>query len=99
MHATAVAHGSTGAGNDQVRFDVAFSVIAPNTEIITPIRDQKLSEAVYKKVTKDVKITDADAKKYGYLSEHHSYGETAKKAGVPIVPGSETLTSTSSVPT
>ncbi|UYZ65004.1 argininosuccinate synthase [Hymenobacter weizhouensis] len=38
-----IAHGSTGAGNDQVRFDVAFSVIAPATEIITPIRDQKLS--------------------------------------------------------
>jgi argininosuccinate synthase len=38
-----IAHGSTGAGNDQVRFDVAFSVIAPQTEIITPIRDQKLS--------------------------------------------------------
>ncbi|MCC2547872.1 argininosuccinate synthase [Hymenobacter sp. BT175] len=38
-----IAHGSTGAGNDQVRFDVAFSVIAPNTEIITPIRDLKLS--------------------------------------------------------
>ena len=38
-----IAHGSTGAGNDQVRFDVAFSVIAPSTEIITPIRDQKLS--------------------------------------------------------
>ncbi|RFP63599.1 argininosuccinate synthase [Hymenobacter lapidiphilus] len=38
-----IAHGSTGAGNDQVRFDVAFSVIAPDTEIITPIRDLKLS--------------------------------------------------------
>jgi argininosuccinate synthase len=38
-----IAHGRTGAGNDQVRFDVAFSVIAPNTEIITPIRDLKLS--------------------------------------------------------
>ncbi|HEX8425025.1 argininosuccinate synthase [Hymenobacter sp.] len=38
-----IAHGSTGAGNDQVRFDVAFSVISPNTEIITPIRDLKLS--------------------------------------------------------
>ncbi|WP_019947155.1 argininosuccinate synthase [Hymenobacter aerophilus] len=38
-----IAHGSTGAGNDQVRFDVAFSVIAPATEIITPIRDLKLS--------------------------------------------------------
>ncbi|MBC8083193.1 MAG: argininosuccinate synthase [Hymenobacter sp.] len=38
-----IAHGSTGAGNDQVRFDVAFSVISPATEIITPIRDLKLS--------------------------------------------------------
>ena len=38
-----IAHGSTGAGNDQVRFDVAFAVIAPATEIITPIRDLKLS--------------------------------------------------------
>ena len=38
-----IAHGSTGAGNDQVRFDVAFAVITPATEIITPIRDLKLS--------------------------------------------------------
>ena len=38
-----IVHGSTGAGNDQVRFDVAFSVIAPKTEILTPIRDLKLS--------------------------------------------------------
>jgi argininosuccinate synthase len=38
-----IVHGSTGAGNDQVRFDVAFAVIAPTVEIITPIRDQKLS--------------------------------------------------------
>ncbi|MEL7833938.1 argininosuccinate synthase [Fodinibius sp. Rm-B-1B1-1] len=39
----AIAHGSTGAGNDQVRFDLVFNVIAPNMEIITPIRDQQLS--------------------------------------------------------
>ncbi|WP_035564335.1 argininosuccinate synthase [Hymenobacter sp. IS2118] len=38
-----IVHGSTGAGNDQVRFDVAFSVISPKTEILTPIRDLKLS--------------------------------------------------------
>ncbi|MGH7245585.1 MAG: argininosuccinate synthase, partial [Candidatus Levyibacteriota bacterium] len=37
--AVAVAHGSTGAGNDQVRFDVALKVLAPNIQIITPIRD------------------------------------------------------------
>jgi len=38
-----VAHGSTGAGNDQVRFDLAFRILAPSIEIITPIRDQQLS--------------------------------------------------------
>ncbi len=41
--ADAVAHGSTGAGNDQVRFDMVLNIIAPGTEIITPIRDMKLS--------------------------------------------------------
>lgn len=37
--ATAIAHGSTGAGNDQVRFDIAFRVLAPELEILTPIRE------------------------------------------------------------
>ncbi len=41
--ATYIAHGSTGAGNDQVRFDLIFQTMAPQIEIITPIRDQKLS--------------------------------------------------------
>jgi len=41
--ATCVAHGSTGAGNDQVRFDMIFQTIVPDIEIITPIRDLKLS--------------------------------------------------------
>ncbi len=41
--AQAVAHGSTGAGNDQVRFDMIFQILAPEVEIITPIRDLKLS--------------------------------------------------------
>ena len=43
LGADAVAHGSTGAGNDQVRFDVAFHVLIPGVEIITPTRDEKLS--------------------------------------------------------
>lgn len=43
VDADAIAHGSTGAGNDQVRFDLVFNVIAPDLEIITPIRDQQLS--------------------------------------------------------
>ena len=37
--ASAIAHGSTGAGNDQVRFDIAFRVLAPELEILTPIRE------------------------------------------------------------
>lgn len=41
--ADAIAHGSTGAGNDQVRFDLVFNIIAPDMDIITPIRDQQLS--------------------------------------------------------
>lgn len=40
---SAVAHGSTGAGNDQVRFDMALNILAPGLEILTPIRDQRLS--------------------------------------------------------
>ena len=43
MNADAVAHGSTGAGNDQVRFDMIFNTMIPGVEIITPIRDMKLS--------------------------------------------------------
>ncbi len=39
----AVAHGCTGAGNDQIRFDLVFEVMAPDVEIIAPIRDLKLS--------------------------------------------------------
>ena len=41
--AGAIAHGSTGAGNDQIRFDMTFLVMAPGVEIITLTRDQKLS--------------------------------------------------------
>ncbi|SMG46148.1 argininosuccinate synthase [Marivirga sericea] len=41
--ADAIAHGSTGAGNDQVRFDMIFQILLPEIEIITPIRDLKLS--------------------------------------------------------
>lgn len=43
LNADAVAHGSTGAGNDQVRFDMIFHIMIPDVEIITPIRDLSLS--------------------------------------------------------
>ncbi len=43
IKADAVANGSTGAGNDQVRFDMILNILVPGIEIITPIRDLKLS--------------------------------------------------------
>jgi len=43
IKADAVAHGSTGAGNDQVRFDMVLNILVPGIEIITPIRELKLS--------------------------------------------------------
>lgn len=49
-----VAHGSTGAGNDQVRFDLTFQILAPEIEILTPTRDMVL--------TREYEI--------GYLKEH-----------------------------
>lgn len=43
LGATYIAHGSTGAGNDQVRFDLIFEILCPEIEIITPVRDNQLS--------------------------------------------------------
>jgi len=43
IDAAYLAHGSTGAGNDQIRFDLIFQLIAPEIEILTPIRDLQLS--------------------------------------------------------
>jgi argininosuccinate synthase len=45
INATALAHGSTGAGNDQVRFDVAFRTLAPELTLLAPIRDLAPSRA------------------------------------------------------
>lgn len=43
--ADAVAHGSTGAGNDQIRFDVAIRTLLPGARILTPIRDERITRA------------------------------------------------------
>ena len=43
--ADAVAHGCTGKGNDQVRFEVATRALAPDLEILAPVRDQPLARA------------------------------------------------------
>src|SRR5215469_8179854 len=53
LKADAVAHGSTGAGNDQVRFDVAFRALAPDLELITPIRSLALSRQQEMQFLKD----------------------------------------------
>ena len=43
IKASSIAHGSTGAGNDQVRFDLIFQILSSDIKIITPIRDNKIS--------------------------------------------------------
>lgn len=45
LGAQAIAHGSTGAGNDQIRFDVTCRTLAPHLQIITPVRDQHLERS------------------------------------------------------
>jgi argininosuccinate synthase len=63
--ASAVAHGSTGAGNDQVRFDIAFRVLAPELEIVTPIRDEA--------ITRDQAIASLEARKLPVPPKSGSY--------------------------
>ena len=60
--ADAIAHGSTGAGNDQIRFDMTFLVMAPGIEIITQTRDKALS-----------RMEEVD-----YLNEHGFYADFTK---------------------
>lgn len=87
--ATHIAHGSTGAGNDQIRFDVIFRIMCPELTVITPIRDKKLS--------RDEEIA--------YLVEHGVEGDWTKSAysinqGIwgTTIGGRETLTSHEPLP-
>lgn len=87
--ATHLAHGSTGAGNDQVRFDLIFRILCPDLSVITPIRDQRLS--------RDEEIA--------YLSMHGVEGDWTKAAysinqGIwgTTIGGRETLTSSDPLP-
>ncbi len=84
-----VAHGSTGAGNDQVRFDLAFQVLAPEIEIITPIRDQQLSREEEIKYLQN-KGVEADWTKSVYSINKGLWGTS--------VGGKETLTSDQTLP-
>ena len=89
VNADAVAHGSTGAGNDQIRFDMIFQTLAPNIEIITPIRDLKLSreEEIAYLVKNGV---DASWEKSQYSINKGIWGTS--------IGGVETLTSHGSLP-
>lgn len=71
--ADAVAHGSTGAGNDQVRFDLTFQILAPEIEIITPTRDMTLTREYEIDYLKKHGY-EADFKKWSTLSTK-DYGE------------------------
>lgn len=87
--AGAIAHGSTGAGNDQVRFDLIFQVMAPEIEIITPIRDQQLSRAEEIQYLKENGV-DLSWEKAQYSINQGLWGTS--------VGGKETLTSKDSLP-
>lgn len=87
--ATYVAHGSTGAGNDQVRFDLVFRIVCPELVVLTPIRDRTLSRE----------------ESIAYLQKHGVTGDWTKAAysinqGLwgTTVGGRETLTSHEYVP-
>jgi argininosuccinate synthase len=84
-----IAHGSTGAGNDQVRFDMIFNQLMPQAKIVTPIRDEKLSrEAEIEFLKKHYIIYDF--KKVTYSVNKGLWGTS--------VGGKETLTSNLSLP-
>lgn len=87
--ATAIAHGSTGAGNDQVRFDMIFQIMAPQIEIITPIRDQQLS--------RQEEITYLQKAGFEMSWEKAQYSINQGLWGTSIG-GAETLTSDQSLP-
>ena len=84
-----IAHGSTGAGNDQVRFDLIFQVLAPSIEIITPIRDMQLSREAEIDYLKSQGI-NLSWEKAQYSINQGLWGTS--------VGGSETLTSHQTLP-
>ncbi|NLR63705.1 argininosuccinate synthase [Chitinophaga varians] len=87
--ADAVAHGSTGAGNDQVRFDMVFHIMIPGVEIITPIRDMKLS--------REEEISYLQSKGMNVNFEKAMYSINKGMWGTSVG-GKETLTSNGMLP-
>ncbi len=89
LEAEYIAHGSTGAGNDQVRFDLVFEIMCPELSIITPIRDQQLSRKQEIDFLQEKGI-DWDWTKGQYSINKGLWGTS--------VGGSETLTSHKALP-
>ena len=87
--ADAVAHGSTGAGNDQVRFDLTFAILAPEIEVITPTRDMTLTREYEINYPKEHGFV-ADFKKRGYSINKGLWGTS--------IGGKETLKSEQTLP-
>jgi len=87
--ADAIAHGSTGAGNDQVRFDLTFKILAPDIEIITPTRDMVLTREYEIDYLKKHGF-DADFKKMEYSINKGLWGTS--------IGGKETLKSEQTLP-
>lgn len=87
--AEAIAHGSTGAGNDQIRFDLIFQTLGNSIEIITPIRDQKLS--------RETEIEYLKSHGYEYSWEKSKYSINQGLWGTSVG-GAETLTSDKTLP-
>jgi len=84
-----IAHGSTGAGNDQVRFDMIFQTLVPDVEIVTPIRDQKLS--------REAEIEYLNRHGVEYTAEKAKYSINKGLWGTSVG-GAETLTSDQYLP-
>jgi argininosuccinate synthase len=84
-----VAHGSTGAGNDQVRFDMIFNILIPEVQILTPIRDLKLSREAEIEYLKEHGV-EMNFEKAKYSINKGIWGTS--------VGGKETLTSNQSLP-
>lgn len=89
IDAKAIAHGSTGAGNDQVRFDSIFQILLPEIEIITPIRDLKLSR------NEEIEFLKENGFEINFEKAQYSIN---KGLWGTSVGGKETLTSNLSLP-
>ena len=87
--ADAVAHGSTGAGNDQIRFDLTFETLAPEIEIITPTRDMTLTREYEINYLKEHGF-EADFRKMEYSINKGLWGTS--------IGGKETLRSEQTLP-